>query len=220
MNLLIYTCITDDYVDLCTDLPEGPTYVAFGVENPPAPWTGGRIEDLGDPVRSSRKPKILCPFDQPNIYIDASKLHLINEEFLKLSEEILSRDKFFIMQHPHQHSYLEECAEYVGRGWVSSDKLLEFTTLVSETQFDFEEYFSPLCTIIWRGSRNEEFDKLWWSWYNKGGVRDQLSFSVALQLSGIEYEYENSRLFLDKFTDGSPEGVWFTQTDQNRCGDY
>ena len=220
MNLLIYTCITDDYVDLCTDLPEGPTYVVYGIENPPAPWTGGIIEDLGDPVRSSRKPKILCPFDQPNIYIDASKLHLINEEFLKLSEEILSRDKFFIMQHPHQHSYLEECAEYVGRGWVDSDKLLEFTTLVSETQFDFEEYFSPLCTIIWRGSRNEEFDKLWWSWYNKGGVRDQLSFSVALQLSGIEYEYENSRLFLDKFTDGSPEGVWFTQTDQNRCGDY
>ena len=63
MKIIIYTSITDDYVDLCTDLPEGATYIVYGVENPPSPWTGASIEDLGDPVRSSRKPKILCPFD-------------------------------------------------------------------------------------------------------------------------------------------------------------
>ena len=212
--MLIYTCITDDYVDLHTDLPEGPTYVVFGIENPPAPWTGGRIEDLGDPVRSSRKPKILCPFDQPNVYIDASKLYLINDEFLKLSEEILSQDKFFIMGHPHQHSYLEECAEYVSRGWVDPDTLLKFTTEVAETQFDFEEYFSPLCTILWRSGKTEEFNNLWWKWYNKGGIRDQLACSIAL--NSIEYDTKSSRDIINRFSDASPEGEWWN----NRSGDY
>ena len=195
--MIIYTVITNGYVDLHTDLPEGPLYIAFGIQDPPAPWTGGLVEDLGDPVRSSRKSKIICPFDQPSIYIDASKLHLINEEFLNLSEEILAKDTFTIMEHPHKHTYLEECAEYVSKGWVDPETLLQFSADVSETTFDFEEYFSPLCTIIWRKGKTDEFNKLWWKWYEKGGVRDQLSCSVALQLSGIKYESIPSRDFIN-----------------------
>jgi len=214
--MIIYTVITNGYVDLHTDLPEGPLYIAYGIDNPPSPWISGLVEDLGDPVRSSRKTKILCPFDQPSIYIDASKLHLINEEFIKLSEEILAKDTFTIMEHPHKHTYLEECAEYVSKGWVDPETLLQFSADVSETTFDFEEYFSPLCTIIWRKGKTDDFNKLWWQWYNKGGVRDQVSCSVALQLSGIEYESIPSREFINKFSDANPDGEWWN----NRSGDY
>lgn len=171
---------------------------------------------LGDPVRNSRKDKILCPFDEPSVYIDASKVHLLDDKFRELSEDIMSRGKFTVMQHPHKHTYLEECAEYVSKRWVKSETLLQFSADAAETTFDFEEYFSPLCTIIWRPSPTKEFDKLWWKWYNKGGVRDQLSFSVALQLSGIEYESVYSRDFLNQFTDANPDGIWW----DNRCGDY
>ena len=189
------------------------------IENLQAPdWVQviTEVEDLGDPVRSSRKDKILCPFDEPSVYIDASKVHLLNDKFKELSEDIISKGGFTVMEHPHRHTYLEECAEYVGKGWVDPDDILKFTTEVAETQFDFEEYFSPLCTIIWRDGKTKEFDKLWWKWYNRGGIRDQLSFSVALQLSDIKYDSVYSRDFINQFSNANPEGEWW----DNRTGDY
>ena len=133
--MIYYTINTNNYIE---DL-QAPSWVKVITD----------VEDLGDPVRSSRKQKILCPFDEPSVYIDASKVHLLNDKFKEISEDILSRKKFFIMSHPHKHSYLEECAEYISKGWVDPDDILKFTTEVSETPFDFEKYFSPLCTVIW-----------------------------------------------------------------------
>ena len=200
--MIYYTINTDNYIENL----QAPSWVKVITD----------VEDLGDPVRSSRKDKILCPYDEPSVYIDASKVHLLDDKFKELSEEILSREKFFIMGHPHKHSYLEECAEYISKGWVDPDDILKFTTEVSETPFDFEKYFSPLCTIIWRNGNTKDFDKLWWKWYNRGGVRDQLACSVALQLSGIEYETEPSRDVINKFSDATPDGEWWN----NRTGDY
>ena len=174
------------------------------------------VEDLGDPIRSSRKDKILCPFEEPSVYIDASKVHLLNDDFKKISEEIIGRGGFTYMEHPHKHSYLEECAEYVKNGWVDPDDLIKFTIDLSKTEFKFEEYFSPLCTIIWRSWNDHEFNKMWWEWYNKGGVRDQLSFSVAHQLCPQKCETVYSRDLINQFSDANPDGEWWN----NKCGDY
>ncbi len=200
--MIYYTINTNNYIENL----QAPSWVQVITE----------VEDLGDPVRSSRKDKILCPFDGPSVYIDASKVHLLNDDFKKLSEEIIGRGGFTYMQHPHKHSYLEECAEYVSRGWVDPDDILKFTIELSETDFDFEEYFSPLCTIIWRSWNDHEFNNMWWEWYNKGGIRDQLSFSVAYQLCPQKCETIYSRDLLNKFTDAKPNGEWWN----NRCGDY
>ena len=200
--MIYYTINTNNYIE---DL-QAPPWVKVITE----------VEDLGDPVRSSRKDKILCPFEGPSVYIDASKVHLLNDDFKKLSEEIIGRGGFTYMEHPHKHTYLEECAEYVSKGWVDPDDILKFTTELSETQFDFEEYFSPLCTIIWRSWNDHEFNKTWWKWYNKGGVRDQLSFSVAYQIVPQKCETVYSRDIINRFSDASPEGEWW----DNRTGDY
>ena len=145
--MIYYTINTNNYIENL----QAPDWVQVITE----------VEDLGDPVRSSRKDKILCPFDGPSVYIDASKVHLLNDDFKKLSEEIIGRGGFTYMEHPHKHTYLEECAEYVSKGWVDPDDILKFTTELSETQFDFEEYFSPLCTIIWRSWNDHEFNEMW-----------------------------------------------------------
>ena len=174
------------------------------------------VEDLGDPVRSSRKEKILCPFDEASCYIDASKVHLVDDKFRELSEEIISKGKFCYMQHPHKHSYLEECAEYVSEGWVDTDDILKFSIEVAETNYDFEKYIGPHLSFIWRPKNDKNFNELWWEWYNKGGIRDQLSFCVALQLSNIEYDYVYCRDFLNQFTDANPDGIWW----KNKCGAY
>ena len=200
--MIYYTINTNNYIE---DL-QAPDWVQVITE----------VEDLGDPVRSSRKDKILCPFEGPSVYIDASKVHLLNDDFKKLSEEIIGRGGFTYMEHPHKHTYLEECAEYVSKGWVDPDDILKFTTELSETQFDFENYFSPLCTIIWRSWNDHEFNKTWWKWYNRGGIRDQLSFSVAYQLTPQKCETVYSRDIINQFSDASPEGEWWN----NRTGDY
>jgi len=199
---IYYTINTNNYIENL----QAPDWVQVITE----------VEDLGDPVRSSRKDKILCPFDEPSVYIDASKVHLLNDDFKKLSEEIISKGEYTYMEHPHKHTYLEECAEYVSRGWVDPDDILKFTIELQETDFDFEKYFSPLCTIIWRPCNDTKFNEMWWEWYNKGGVRDQLSFSVACQLTEQKYETVYSRDIINQFSDASPNGDWWN----NKCGDY
>ena len=200
--MIYYTINTNNYIENL----QAPSWVQVITE----------AEDLGDPIRSSRKEKILCPFDEASVYIDASKVHLIDDKFRELSEEIIATGKFTFMQHPHKHTYLEECAEYVSEGWVDPDDILKFSIDVADTKFDFEKYICPHLSFIWRPKNDRNFNQIWWDWYHKGGVRDQLSFSVALQLSGIEYEYVYCRDFLNQFTDASPNGIWWN----NRCGDY
>ena len=213
--MIIYTCLTNDYVSLPTHMPTGAEYYVFGVDNPPAPWKSlPNPKHIDDPIRLSRYHKIYCPFDE-SIYVDASKLHLLNDSFIGLSEEIMKQYDFFVMQHPHKHTYLEECAEYVINGWVDEDTIIKFTEEVKETGYDFTKFFSPLCTILYR--RNQwHFNDLWWDWYIKGGIRDQLSFSVALQLSKVKFTHEEARKFLNQFTNAEPNGVWW----DNRAGDY
>ena len=52
--------------------------------------------------------------------------------------------------------------------------------------------------------------------YLKGGVRDQLSCSAALQLSDIDFDYQYHRDFVGQFSDASPDGIWWAV----RQGDY
>jgi hypothetical protein len=200
--MIYYTINTNNYIENL----QAPSWVQVITD----------VEDLGDPVRSSRKDKILCPFEGPSVYIDASKVHLLNDDFKKLSEEIIGKGGFTYMEHPHKHSYLEECAEYVKNGWVDPDDILRFTNDLSKIEFNFEEYFSPLCTIIWRSWNDHEFNKTWWEWYNKGGVRDQLSFSVAFQLVPQKCETVYSRDLINQFSDANPGGEWWN----NKSGDY
>lgn len=174
-------------------------------------------KDFGDPVRNSRKDKILCPFvDEDSVYVDASKVHLLNNKFLYLSKKILSGDKFFVMQHPHKHSYLNECMEYYKKGWVDYDTIIKFTKHLYNLKYDFKDFFSPLCTILWRKKGLVNFNNLWWQLYMSGGVRDQAAFSASLQLSKINYQYEYSIDFLNQFTNAGYGGEWWS----TRQGDY
>ena len=201
--MIIYTINTNNYIE---DL-QAPDWVEVITD----------VEDLGDPVRSSRKDKILCPFaDEDSVYVDASKVHLLNDQFLELSKEILSKENFFVMQHPHEYSYLEECAEYVQNGWVDEQTLYRYSCEAKNLGYDFGKHFSPLCTILWRKAGMQHFNEEWWKWSERGGVRDQLSFSTALQMTGIRFDTLPSVSVINRFSDASPDGVWW----RNRQGDY
>ena len=161
-------------------------------------------ESTGDIVRDSRIPKIKCPFSEPSVYIDASKVHFLNQKFKDISEEIFKKHDLFILYHPHEHSYVEECAEYIYRGWVSEEEIFSFTNYVKPF-YNFSKHFQPEGTIIWRRNQ-QEFNNRWWDLYLRGGVRDQLSFAVALP---DKYGYAPHRDLINQFSDASPEGIWW-----------
>ena len=196
--MIYYTVNIDNYI---SDLKPPPwIHVITEVE-----------ESTGDPVRDSRIPKIKCPFSGPSVYIDASRVNLIGPKFMELTDKIFAEHDLFVLQHPHEHSYVEECAEYPHRGWVSEDDMFAFTDYV-RGEYDFTKHFQPMGTVIWRKDQ-DEFNKRWWDLYMRGGVRDQLSMAVALP---EKYGSAPCREFVNQFSDASPDGVWW----QGKCGAY
>ena len=213
--MIIYTCITNKYCSLPEVMPDGAEYICFGDADEVGPWKVYPTVDCGDLVRTSRYHKINCPFDEDSIFVDGSKMKFLDNNFIEISKQILSRNKLFLLQHPHKNTYLEECAEYIYRGWVSGEELIEYTKHLKSVGFDFINRFAPECTFLFRNN-NKEFNSLWWDLYMKGGVRDQLSCSAALQLSDVDFDYEYHRDFINKFSDASGEGIWWN----TRQGDY
>jgi len=197
-------------------MPEGHEYICFGEAEAVGPWKVMPGKDCGDPVRSSRYYKINCPFES-SVYVDASKLQFLREPFFTISNEILNTydDKMFIMEHPHRHSYLNEMMEYYNNGWWSKNEIMNYTAVLKDNGFDFKKFFSPLCTILWRKNRRE-FNDMWWNWYQKGGVRDQMSFSTTLQALEMNFRYDSSIKFLNNFTNAGYKGEWWN----TRQGDY
>ena len=197
-------------------MPEGHEYICFGEAETVGPWKVRPGKDCGNPIRSSRYYKINCPFES-SVYVDATKLHLLKEPFFSISEEILNTydDKMFCLEHPHRHSYLNEMMEYYNNGWWSKNEIMQYTALLKDNGFDFKKFFSPLCTILWRKNRNK-FNEMWWTWYEKGGIRDQMSFSTALQALEMNFRYDDSIKFLNNFTNAGYKGEWW----DTRQGDY
>ena len=197
-------------------MPDGHEYYCFGEAEAVGPWKVMPGKDCGNPVRSSRYYKINCPFES-SVYVDATKLHLLREPFFTISNEILNTydDKMFCMEHPHRHSYLNEMMEYYNNGWWSKNEIMHYTALLKDNGFDFKKFFSPLCTILWRKNR-KEFNEMWWTWYERGGIRDQMSFSTALQALQMNFRYDDSIKFLNNFTNAEYKGEWW----ETRQGDY
>ena len=216
--MIYYTAITNAYFQLPPN-KSGEHFICYhdGTVEEQEGWELREIKySHDDPVRLSRHPKILCPIEGKSVYIDASKLHTVNDKFIEVSEEVLSNHDFFLMQHPHKYYYLEECAEHIHRGLVDSETIIDFTSKVSTSDYNFANFFSPLGTVIWRNGPSS-IDSLWWEWYMQGGRRDQLSLAVALQLADVPYGWSASREFINRWSDSNPiDGAWW----KNKGGRY
>jgi len=160
--VIIYTCITNKYCSLPEVMPDGADYICFGDADEIGPWKVYPTVDCGDPVRTSRYHKINCPFDEDSVYVDGSKLKFLNDRFIEIAKEVLSRKKLFLLQHPHKHTYLEECAEYIYKGWASGEELIEYTKYLKSIGFNFGKRFASGCTLLFRNN-NKEFNSLWWT---------------------------------------------------------
>lgn len=206
--MIIYTCITNNYCELPELEDLGHEYICFhdGTVQEKSPWKLREIKYQHDnPVVLSRHPKILFHeyFDEPCVYVDASRLHLINnQEFFSLSEKILRKKKLFILEHPEQHNYFEECLEYYIRSWVQEDKIIDQTEYLKQQEYDFLNHETIFACILWRNPTEDaiRWSNIWWKLYEKYNPRDQLTGSAALKLSNIDYVKEHPAKTISKFT--------------------
>jgi hypothetical protein len=205
--MIIYTSITNGYCELPEIKDLGHQYICFhdGTVNPKSGW---ELRDIKykheDPVVLSRHPKILFHeyFNEPCVYVDASRLHLVNnEEFIKTSQKILNKRKLFVLEHPEQHNYFEECLEYFIRSWVKEDKIVEFTKYLQEINYDFVNHETIFACVMWRKPTEDviKWSNLWWEMYEKCGPRDQLSGSASLKLSSINYTVQHPVSIISEF---------------------
>lgn len=205
--MIIYTCITNNYCELPELEDLGHEYICFhdGTVEPKSPW---QLRDINyqheDPVVLSRHPKILFHeyFDEPCVYVDASRLHQINNaEFFEISEKILELGELFVLEHPEQHNYFEECLEYYIRSWVSEKNILDLTKKLKDIDYDFVNHETIFACVMWRNPTKDviEWSNLWWELYTTCNPRDQLSGSSSLKLSGIPFTKEHPVSVISEF---------------------
>ena len=205
--MIIYTCITNNYCELPEIEDLGHQYICFhdGTVEPKSPW---ELRDIKykheDPVVLSRHPKIMFHeyFDEPCVYVDASRLHLINnQQFFDISEVILE-EELLVMDHPEQHNYFEECLEYYLRSWVNENNIFKLTSYLYKNNYNFIDHNTIFACILWRNPNEKtiKWSKLWWNLYLDCGPRDQLSGSASLKLSNIDYTREHPVSIISQFT--------------------
>jgi hypothetical protein len=205
--MIIYTSITNGYCELPEIEDLGHQYICFhdGTVEQKSPWELREIKyEHENPVIRSRHPKILFHeyFDEPCVYVDASRLHLINtQEFFDTSENILRKRNTFVLDHPEQHNYFEECLEYYIRSWVEEDNIVNFTQNLKDFGYDFLNHETIFACVMWRKPTKDviAWSNLWWDLYLQSGPRDQLSGSSSLKLSGIKYTIEHPVKVISQF---------------------
>ena len=129
-------------------------------------------------------------------------MHLINtKEFFDASNNILRKRNIFVLTHPEQHNYFEECLEYYLRSWVEENKIIEFTKNLNNNGYDFLNHETIFACVMWRKPSKDTiaWSNLWWDLYLQSGPRDQLSGSASLKLSGSKYTVEHPVKVISQF---------------------
>ena len=207
---IIYTCITNGYDEIPDEHYYDPDirYVCFtdGSIEHKEPWEFRDIP-IGHecPRRLSAYPKInphkLFPVGSKVAWIDGC--YIMTKQYAESTKILLDSYPFTIMRHTERFTFYDEILEgYLGNMNTWDDQVT-MTKLMSELGYKFRLYDSPVLGSIWRVITEDlfEFHDLWWKYSLIGPNRDQLSFDLSRQLTGLEYHVledgwlgENSRI--------------------------
>ena len=211
-KLVIYTCITNDYDELPKDNYYDPEvrYVCFmnrSVRNPL--WRAKQ-----DPRYYHMLPvqfvwidlNIQCPkrmasyvkinahkyFDEGDHVVWVDGCYKLTKEFVEFS---LRCFPFTVLRHPLRYSYYDQIFEGFLPAFMSYNQAKDITQALSDDNYDFVDYSSPIGTVVWR-TINEEttrLNKQWWKYYSKGPNRDPISFDGAIQKTNVRPSYIDDR---------------------------
>jgi hypothetical protein len=199
-EMIIYSCITNGYDEIPDHYYDPEVrYVMFhdGTIEKKDPWEFIDIRDYCDlecPLRLSNYPKtnphLFFEEGSNTIWIDGC--YVMTEEFVKVSKKTFP---FTILRHPFKFSYYDEMLEGFLSAFFSFDDGIEFTKLLFDDNYNFKQYSSPLCTIVYRttNSENQKFNECWWKYSLIGPNRDQVAFDAAIQFTNVFPNYIEKR---------------------------
>ena len=191
-DIVIYTCITNGYDEFPENNYYDPDirYVCFhdvSVDTTGEPWEYIKLDlDIDCPRRLSFYPKanphLFFPEGTHTIWIDGCYVH--TKEFVERSKGCFP---FTMLRHASKFSYFDEMLEGFTCAFFTYDDALLLTQKLKDIDYNFRTYGSPLGTIVWRTMSPEmnKFNELWYEWSLIGCNRDQISYDVAIKLSGL-----------------------------------
>ena len=203
MPTIIYTVITGSYDSIKQPLvvEEGIEYILF-TNNPeikdagvwkvvqiPSEQLQGRTERENNILLSRRVKmlphKYLTEGAEWSIYIDADML--IKESLTELLKDLHEDTFFAACRHSYCGSVREEIEDLVAKGMVDATQIENQWQRYAEWGFEDDMGISENGLLIrrHRDTRVIQLMELWWEEYQKGCLRDQVSFMPCLYRTGF-----------------------------------
>ena len=197
-TIALYTCCFGDY----TGLKEvacrfgSCDYICF-TDNPDLiskTWEIRVVErDFNSPVSASRHPKILphlyLPEYSTTLYVDANIS--VGVDPAVLADRYLHKAPFWVPKHSERQCLFTEAVECAVLRRGTTDALREEVAryALADTPKDFG--LSENGVLLRAHNHDEviELMELWWLFFSKGSLRDQLSLPVAIWKSSKHFNY-------------------------------
>lgn len=188
-RLTVYTCLTVGKDRLRSQERGSADFVAFTDEpEVPEPWERRPAYDrFTDPRRNSRIQKIMphlyldCDY---SVYLDANVSLLVPPEAL-VAEHLADHD-VAVYRHPTRDCLYQEALECAKRGLDDPEVIIEQARAYEVSGWAKNRGLAECGVIIRRHTtRVERFNEAWWAHFSRYSRRDQLSFMVAAERSGV-----------------------------------
>ena len=199
-QVVIYTCITNGHDKIPSTNYYDPDirYVCFHdgtIDTTEGPWEYIKLDlDIECPRDLAFYPK--CNphefFDKGTytVWVDGCFVH--TREFV---EKSLYSFPFTTLRNISKFSYYDELLEGFTCAFFPYEGGVEITEALSNTNYKFNKYSSPQCSIVWRYLYDDtiKFNKEWYNWSKKGINRDAIPFDAAVQMTGTKPLYYENR---------------------------
>ena len=166
-------------------------------------WEYIKINSPKDNKYLSRNFKInfqkYFPKDSNTIYVDCNRV--ITEKLIHFSLNFFKNNTFGVLKHSARKNLLDELVDWYLLSVADEEYLIKLFKYFKRIRYIFEKHYCPHCCLILRTNnlQNSEFSNVWWRYYKKFNVRDQLPFSMAsLKLNYKPKLFLNNELIITK----------------------
>ena len=160
-------------------------------------WEYIKINSPKDNKYLSRNFKInfqkYFPKDSNTIYVDCNRV--ITEKLIHFSLNFFKNNTFGVLEHLARKNLLDELVDWYLLSVADEEYLIKLFKYFKRIRYIFEKHYCPHCCLILRTNnvQNSEFSKVWWRYYKKFNIRDQLPFSMT----SFKLDYK-PKLFINK----------------------
>jgi hypothetical protein len=166
-------------------------------------WEYVKINSSKDNRYLSRNFKInfskYFPKESNVIYVDCNRV--ITEKLINFSFDFFEKNSFGVLKHSARKSLLDELIDWYLISVADEKHLINLFKYLKRIKYMYDQHYCPHCCLILRKNniQNIRFSKVWWYYYKKFNIRDQLPFTIcSLKLNAKPKLFINKNLIYTK----------------------